>query len=90
MGWRVSEATRFGENGTFLAVDAKVDYIDREGIRLINERAGTVVGVKIDNFSRPIHEKYRKDITDALYKITFHVEYRKNLLEEFIQRRCHF
>jgi|GEM_PF-4419797 len=48
----VSEATKVGEGGTFIAVDAKIDYIDREGIPLIHDRAGTLAGVRIDNFHR--------------------------------------
>ena len=86
----VSEATRFGENGTFIAVDAKIDYIDRADIPLIHERNGTVVGIKIDSLSRPIHDSYRRAITDALDKITFNVEYTRSLSEEFKQRTFHF
>jgi hypothetical protein len=55
-------------------------------MQLINERAGTVVGVRIDNFHRPIPAHLYKDITDALDKITFHVQYKRGLSEEFVQR----
>ena len=83
----LSEATRFGEGGTFIAVDAKIDYIDREGMPLLNERARTLVGISINDLHRPILDpRIRKDILDALEKITFHVEYRRTLSEEFKQR----
>jgi len=87
----VSESARFGENGTFIAVDAKVDYFDREGIALINDRAGTVVGVRVDSIHRKIMDPHVKNqIVDALDKITFHVQYRRQLSDEFIQRTSSF
>jgi hypothetical protein len=84
----LSEATRFGEGGTFIAVDAKIDYIDREGMRLLNDEiTRTVVGIPINDLHHPIQDpRVRDNILKALEKITFHVEYRRTLSEEFKQR----
>jgi hypothetical protein len=82
----VSESTRFGIDKAFIAIDPKIDYIDREGLPLINEKLGTVVGVNVRDFHRPIPVNLHKDIADALDKITFHVQYRRVLSEEFKAR----
>ena len=48
-------------------------------IRLLDEKNGTIAGIKIDSFHQPIRNERRVEVADALRKLNFHVKFERPL-----------
>lgn len=101
----ITQAVRLCENNkVYLNTDTVVDFADREfaiaprggerdgqrkTLPLLDNRASTIVGVRVNSLNQPIDDKsVRSQIELELKKIRFNVYYEIPIDEERLQSKC--